>query len=1477
MKKLLLSLLAFMISLVVIAGEVTEQQALQKAQQFMQGKQFKQKSLRRTATTTASKAYYIFNAEDNGGFVIVSGDDRTTEILGYSDKGNLDIDKAPDGLTWLLAYYDEVMKNWQHAGNSGTVAHLNRAERVSVAPLMITTWGQEYPYNLQCPQIGNSQCITGCVATAMAQIMNYCQWPEGPTTSIASYKTSANRIDVPTLEPTTFNWDYMNESELSKLMRYCGQSIEMDYGLNSSGAFTVLAADVLVNNFGYANTVKAVDHRSYTDEEWEELMYEEIAAKRAILFGGTNANGEDGHAFVIHGYDSGKFYINWGWDGIDDGYFALTGLMPDGTNFNYNQHAIIGIQPSSGIKNQPRHPVATTIMLSYREAISYNLRESNGAFPEYEVSFMVESSVTNQSIQIGCGLYNETGLQKVLFSEQHTFTKDEQYNCAGTVTLDASIPDGEYYIYPICRANNSDEWLKNVRCDVNCLKVSIHDDLRKIQAIRNWRNVADSDKRLLKFVGISKIDGIQYDLYEETGNKRAIVIPIKGGYSGDLIIPSTVNYQGDEYSVYEAARSSFSNCSELTSLETSMTYGPYVSSCPKLKQLIFKEGMKIFNESVDNCPLLEYIEFPQSAETVQPYFVAVGKLTTVRFKSPERLVVKSFFFDFGSNCSITDIYFHQTTPPEIPEGSQPIDINEWSDIITLHIPQGTKSLYESSIWKNFKLVDDIQIDYQTNKILWGYCQSTQNPNGASLDMKDLRGLDREFAIRVPSEYLAAYKNCKITAIQYFAWRLDMDVPDYVFVTKPGADYLSKETTQAIRDSWNTTILSTPIMIDGSELYIGIGRRDNIRVSYSTDQFVVAKGTLMARNMNPTGVYVSEDVPVGVWHAPDATTPVCIRFAIEGEDLPYDLLLNEIRIDNNELYAKVISRTPDYVNSFTLNWELDGNQKGSQEISSGLIPNGLGEYIIDLPSDLKGFNHDIRFEVGDINGKPDAIPENSNKTYSFELQPNTTYPRTAVMESLTGTWCGYSPRGTVGMQLLKQDFGDRFIPIAIHYANEFCSDIMYLPEYKTPIYESETVPLCYINRGKWIDPLLGSNIMPPYGIKDDVEKVLNQKSPVALGIETRWKDSGKTSIEITTSTVFGGDDEQIPYQLAYVLLEDGLHGEGEEWYQNNGISNDTGVAYGNQTLLEYVSLPGQLTDVKYDNVPVAAWGTMKGLEGTVPQSVKEGKIYKYTYDADIAGNTHIQNKENLSAVVLVLNKTTGAIVTATQCKVGESKDIPSPIKKVVITPITGTEETSFKETIGNETDLENTVIDNTYYNMDAASGDGYDATEQALVLNSTTTNAQMTAIQNAEVGDAAVKENYSGIIFEIPAGKGTITVDAKTVGTHVLNVQVGNGAPTKVQKSERGTADVEYNVNAPTYVYLYASTQSGSAARLDRAGTAGANSVLLYGYKVTIGGTGIQLIDKGQLPIDNYYDLNGRKVKTPRKGVYIIRGQKVVVK
>ena len=259
------------------------------------------------------------------------------------------------------------------------------------------------------------------------------------------------------------------------------------------------------------------------------------------------------------------------------------------------------------------------------------------------------------------------------------------------------------------------------------------------------------------------------------------------------------------------------------------------------------------------------------------------------------------------------------------------------------------------------------------------------------------------------------------------------------------------------------------------------------------------------------------------------------------------------------------------------------------------------------------------------------------------------------------------------------------------------------------------------------------------------------------------------------------------------------------------------------------------------------------------------------------------KDNMHIVAFISRPFTGSnfddlyLINCNIFDVKESEIIQS------IEPVNESLDLNFVNLLNSDSALSNTVIDNTYYNMDAANGDGYSSMEQALVLNSTTTSTQMHTVQCAQVGDAAVKDNFSGVIFEIPAGQGTITVDAKTIGSHVLNVQVGNGAPTKVTKSERGTVDLTYDVAAATYVYLYASTADGSAAPIHRAATVSANSVLLYGYKVTIGsGTGINAvtIDK---PVD-VYTLQGQKVRSGvtslsglTKGVYIINGRKVVVK
>ena len=215
--------------------------------------------------------------------------------------------------------------------------------------------------------------------------------------------------------------------------------------------------------------------------------------------------------------------------------------------------------------------------------------------------------------------------------------------------------------------------------------------------------------------------------------------------------------------------------------------------------------------------------------------------------------------------------------------------------------------------------------------------------------------------------------------------------------------------------------------------------------------------------------------------------------------------------------------------------------------------------------------------------------------------------------------------------------------------------------------------------------------------------------------------------------------------------------------------------------------------------------------------------------------------------------------------------------VDVEPVTEKTNT-FSESINANTDLSNTVIDNTYYTLNSANGDGYDTAEQAIVLNSTITESQMKSIVNAEIGDAAIRQNYNGIIFEVAAGSGTITIDAKTNGTHVLNVQIGKAKPSQITRSTRGTADVTYSVTSPTYIYLYASTTSANAVQTR---AISANSVLLYSYKVTPGTTGIQNVSMDN-PVD-VYDMRGILVRTKvttlnglAKGIYIVNGRKVIV-
>jgi len=318
---------------------------------------------------------YVFNVNANDGYVIISSDDRTTPVLGFSDTGSFDPDRMPENMkAWLQGYADEIAWLQQH----GSTASGPRKARSKVgthstdyiAPLLRTTWDQGFPYNALCPEYMDQQshtlnCATGCVATAMAQVMKYYEWPTDPTQPIPGYTSRSKEleIDLPELPATTFDWANMNNNyssgysdpqifAVATLMKYCGWAVKMNYGA-SSGAISPNVVTALKNYFDYNSSVTLVERIAYTSANWADLIYHELANARPVLYGGASNGG--GHEFVCDGYeyydDTDYFHINWGWGGMSDGIFVLSALDPyqqgigaGSGGYRYDQDAIIGIQ-----------------------------------------------------------------------------------------------------------------------------------------------------------------------------------------------------------------------------------------------------------------------------------------------------------------------------------------------------------------------------------------------------------------------------------------------------------------------------------------------------------------------------------------------------------------------------------------------------------------------------------------------------------------------------------------------------------------------------------------------------------------------------------------------------------------------------------------------------------------------------------------------------------------------------------------------------------------------------------------------------------------------------------------------------------------------------------------------------------------------------------------------------------------------------
>lgn len=1098
MKRTLLLLLCVAVGFAVNAKEITRQQALQKAQQFMQGKQFAAVTNRAQGQnqTQEPQGYYVFNAEAGGGFVIVAGDDRMPEILGYSDHGNLD--HIPVNMKSLLDYYHDVALHLDNITEK-RIANSNRAAMTDIAPLVTTHWDQRAPYNSQCPIIDGARPLTGCVATAMAQVINYNKWPQEETTSVPAYVTDTRNFFLPELPPTTFDWDNMDSESIARLMLYCGQSVAMDYcnDYGESGANTGLVPKALMKVFGYSTLTKFVDASSYSKDEWENLLYNELTEDRPVLYGGYGSEG--GHAFVVDGYQDGRFHVNWGWGGSADGFFLLQLLGPeDNGMFSSGQHAIIGIRPP---------------------------REDDPSEPPSEPE-----------------------------------DKDIYY---GQVTL----------------------------------------------------------------------DGVTYDLRSYRENFFATILPnaSTGKYAGEVYVPEYVNYDGNQFRVEYLSNviSPFSDCDELTSLSIAMRMNFYISNCPKLAKLELREGVVRFS-GIMGCESLKELELPRTLSVCGSLSV-LSHLKTIRFMKTGRFSLLGSPFQKNDLPALTDVYFLTATPPTLEDNntieSLPVNPN-----VTIHIPQGSLEEYENSIFKGWKFVDDQP--GVAPSIVWGYGKDDKVLHKGMLCNRGDN--DSEMAILVPASEMALYQGGRIAKIEFFT-RDSFNGPEYVFITKPGTDYLMKQSTTTLEDSWTSVDLDEPFVITGEELYVGVGRHHGVSMTFA-DELAPNDYCLLFRAM---GNDTSYDMRPGVWQFSSDVNPLALRFVIESDNFKAGMTVSEIRMVNNisgksdaadgdYLEATVMNRSINNVNSFTIEWTIDGTKKGSQSYEKEIRSNSAETVVVNLPV-LTGKDHTITMHVGTVNGEPNSMGDKS-ATLEFSISSRGTYPRRIVMEEGTGTWCGWCPRGTATIDRMIQEYPDNFIPIVVHTGDEMSDAVNY-----QPIIDNRfgSYPVCLLNRQLRADPAYPET-------KNFVEsEMFNAEALIQASAAFLSADS--SSVFVQTRTEFAFDDPNgSNYQIAYVVVEDSVG----PYNQTNNYSDP----YSSHTdsYLDWWIHQDYYVSMLYHHVARGIYGNHNGVSGSIPATIAKGTSYSYTYYFPLPDN--IGQKKNIRLIALLMNTKTNEILNAAECNI-----------------------------------------------------------------------------------------------------------------------------------------------------------------------------------------------------------------------------------
>ena len=479
-------------TLMLAAEPISKQAALYSAQTYMlaKGKSIaaSQKPFKAPRKASAQQTneedayYYVFNAGNDGGYVIISGDDRTESVLGYVEQGSFDPNNIPENMrSWLQFYADQIkyIVDNDIQPNSPLLKRPNKisATKHSIAELLTTRWNQGHPYNLTCPQYYDEKTgalksypAAGCVATAMAQVINFYRFPEKTKAVIPAHsctytlpdgtKKTINLKAIP--RNTIIYWENMSDTyncntehvhdrqdtAVANLMLYMGQSVKMGYGA-SSGASTSRSRDVFVNYFGFDNCAYWGGRGDFSIDDWFDRIYNEIDAGYPVLYAGHSSGG--GHAFVLDGFDGENlFHVNWGWGGGSNGWFLVSILNPGDNSgigassssdgYSMSQGALFGLR-------LPREKIDTHL----------NIRDVSIVGTSIKAVFTNKTNTTGP-YNVAIVTIGEDGRLVPASSILNISSLANDASQSKTFALKGKLPEGTYKLSPASKLRTSDVW-----------------------------------------------------------------------------------------------------------------------------------------------------------------------------------------------------------------------------------------------------------------------------------------------------------------------------------------------------------------------------------------------------------------------------------------------------------------------------------------------------------------------------------------------------------------------------------------------------------------------------------------------------------------------------------------------------------------------------------------------------------------------------------------------------------------------------------------------------------------------------------------------------------------------------------------------------------------------------------------------------------------------------------------------------------